>query len=186
VSGALDTLQPFQALSAWAPSGDYVLTGADIADYVGNLTTYGQADVQKIFRRTIFHVDNANADHAFPEVISGVITTPTISLSSERPVFQANLTVLDEISGIGEALVTLQSANGRFTGFGEGLATTPVKGKPVTLSIGAGFFNQSYLTPGSWSTTELIVFNNAGTKLDITDAGKLASIFGTTTFQLTK
>lgn len=82
LSGSLKLDLPLQALSAWAPSGEYRLTGVDINDYIGNSTSYTATQIQSIFKNSVFRVENEHADNAFPAVLKGTIKTPSVSLSS--------------------------------------------------------------------------------------------------------
>ena len=184
VSGTLDITEIQEGLSQWAPSGDYWLTGADIADYIGNLTTYGEADVQSIFRNRVFRVENALADNQLPIILDGTIKTPSVSLSSAHAVFQADLTVYDATSGVGYALIYVQSPDGQFTNLGGSWAPSPIRGQPGKLTVAYNFTHQSYLPTGAWKVTEVALHNYAGTVLDIKDASQIKSIFGTTTFQV--
>jgi hypothetical protein len=188
VSGTLNIKQPFQALSAWAPSGEYQLTQVGLADYIGNSTTYTGAQLQSLFKNTVFRVENANADNALPTILKGRILTPSVSLSDGHAVFQAELTVYDAVSGVGFINLGLSSADGNYPGNAGGWTPSPLRGKPGTATVAANFTGASYLSNavGTWVIANIEVRNYAGTATTISDPALIQAIFGTTTFQLTQ
>ena len=125
VSGSYDLLQIQQALSAWAPEGDYWLTGADILDFSGNLTTYSSPDVQSIFRNKVFRVENRHADNQLPIILNGKIRTPSISLSSQHPVLELDLKVFDQISGVRAGQFYFLGPDGQTSSLGAGRRLRP-------------------------------------------------------------
>jgi hypothetical protein len=186
VSGT-QSLLPIQyaLLNAWSPSGMYTLTEVDLIDARGNLTSYkGEALAQR-FKNQAFTVVNPNADNSLPLLLKGNIDTPSISLSSQHPVLQIDLKVADEISGVARAEIDFLGPDGETASFGGGRPPAPITGTG-TLTFGANFTYETFFPTGTWTFTELKLWNYAGTFLDITDPGQIKSILGATTFQITQ
>lgn len=183
-SGAVNRLGTTYRFNSYAEAGVYTLVSATIADYVGNTTTYNPDQLAKIFPKLTFYLSNiGDSDSAKPQLLSGKIT-PTVSLSSPRPVFAADLIVSDSLSGVGGASLILASPDGQIYTQAWGQPGTPIQ-LPAKLTAAANFIYETNFPRGTWTIIDVSISDIAGNTLDISDANQIKSLLGSNTFQLT-
>lgn len=162
--------------------GQWQLVAAYMADYAGDFVSYTQAQLAALFPVPyITFVNNGPVDITPPTVTSGAILTPTVSLSSPVPVFEATLTGMDDVSGLYQPYVGVEPPGGSYSQVDQ----APM---PFPLLKGTGTAYSTLFTgqpTGTWSIAFYAFCDLAGNCLSDTNAQDVQNLFGTTTFQVT-
>lgn len=171
-------------LGLFTPSGTYTLVSAGIVSSDGNSTGYDAQQAAALVSPSSFTVSNANpGDTTPPTALSGKILTPTISLSSARPLFEANMVVTDDASGVTSAQIQIQDPAGDLF-IGSGSASMPITTKSI-LHVGAnlttGAFGAAPQT-GIWTISNILMSDRAGNVVFLSPI----QVFGSDTFKVTK
>jgi hypothetical protein len=162
--------------------GKWVMSSAYITDYAYNYTEYTQAQLAQIFATPYLTVINKGPVDITPPVITaGQILTPTVSLSSPDPTFEATLTGTDDVSGVAAAFVIIEAPGGSFG---------QVNYVPVAIPSLSGTFNAysglyAGQPTGTWSITGYELCDIAGNCFSDSNAADVQSLFGTSSFTVT-
>jgi hypothetical protein len=158
------------------------MTSAEILDYAYNYTAYSQAQLAGIFAKPyITVVNNGPVDITPPVVTAGQVLTPTVSLSSPDPTFEATLTGSDDISGVDQAFVIVQPPGGSFGQVNQ--VPVPVPSLSGTYTAYSSIFSGQ--PTGTWSITGYELCDIAGNCYADTNAADVQTLFGTTSFTVT-
>jgi hypothetical protein len=183
-SGSITFLDPEDTLSLYAQPGKWTLTQASIVDGADVETDYTGSALAALFPSLTLKVVNAGeADFTPPVVTAGKVVTKKVSLSSPFPYFEAKLTITDDMSGVAYPIVFI----GPSTDLGLSINDVPPLPKlsgvfpsatPVTDFVPAN--------PGTWFIIGYGAVDVAGNFFEDTTAADVQTLFGTTTFKVTK
>ena len=166
----------------YSQPGQWMLTAAYLGDYSGNYASYTQAQLAALFPTPyITVVNNGPIDITPPTVKSGKVLTPTVSLSSPVPVFEATLTGRDDLSGLYAPYVGIEQPGGSYSLVDNALMPFPLKSGTGTAysTVYAG------APTGTWTITFYAFCDVAGNCFTDSSAADVQTLFGTTTFQVT-
>jgi hypothetical protein len=168
--------------SYYAQPGDWQLQAGYIADYAGNETVYSQAQLAKLFPVPYINViNNGPVDITPPTVQSGQVLTPTVSLSSPLPVFEASLTGQDDVSGLYLPYVGIEAPGGSYSVIN--YAPMPF---PLLSGTGTAYSTVFAGQPtGTWAITFYAFCDVVGNCFSDQSPTDIQNLFGTTTFQVT-
>jgi hypothetical protein len=166
----------------YAQPGQWTLTSAFIEDNQFNYTQYDQAQLAALITNPyVSVVNNGPVDITPPVVTGGAILTPTVSLSSPIPVFEATLTGTDDVSGMENAFVGIEPPGGTYS-------QVDVYNAPFPLLSGTLDAYSPIFTgqpTGTWSITSYSLCDVAGNCFNDTSPADVTSLFGTDTFTVT-
>jgi hypothetical protein len=166
----------------YSQPGQWPMVAAYIGDYAGNFVSYTQDQLAALFPAPYINVvNNGPVDIAPPTVTAGQILTPTVSLSSPVPVFEASLTGSDDVSGIYQPFVAVVPPGGSF-------GQVDVAPMPFPLPSGTGTAYSTLFAgqpTGTWTISFYALCDVAGNCFSDTSPADVQTLFGTTTFQVT-
>lgn len=165
----------------YSQPGQWQLVSGFIEDYAGNFVSYDQTQLAALFQAPyITVINNGPVDITPPTVTSGQILTPTVSLSSPVPVFEANLTGSDDVSGLYEPFVGILPPGGSYSQVDD--APMPF---PLLSGTGTAYSTLFAGQPtGAWSIAFYAFCDLVGNCFTDTSAADIQSLFGTTTFKV--
>jgi hypothetical protein len=182
VRQATITFSPDVNVPYYAQPGQWQLTAAAIYDNQYNSTQYDQAQAAALIQNPyVTVINNGPVDITPPVVTAGQVLTPTVSLSSPRPVFQATLTGTDDISGMELAVVGIEPPGSGFSQADE---------YPVPFPLLSGAFNAyspifAGQPTGTWAITFYALCDVAGNCFSDQNPADIQALFGTTSFTVT-
>jgi hypothetical protein len=168
------------SLTLYAAPGAWTLTDLYIVDQSGAATAYNQSQIASLFTGgSTFEVTNTGTPDTAPPVITAArVLTPTVRLSSANPAFGAQLTVSDNLSGVGEICIDVTDPNDNEYSCGYDIPPSPRSGAVNTgTSIAGG-------PVGTWSILDYDVCDVAGNCVYDDNPSDIQSLFGTTTFKV--
>jgi hypothetical protein len=179
--GAVEVQQPGSP-PYYSQPGKWQLVSGFIVDYAGNFVSYSQTQLATLFATPyITFVNNGPVDITPPTVTSGKILTPTVSLSSPAPVFEATLTGTDDVSGLYQPYVGVEPPGSSFSQVDQ----APM---PFPLLNGTGTAYSTLFTSqpkGIWRIAFYAFCDVAGNCFSDTSAKDIKNLFGTTKFKVT-
>jgi len=171
-----------QTFGIYSEPGSWKVTEVVVQSKDGTVSFYYPADIAKLFSSTVVEIISPSPDMTPPTVGSGAIITPTVSLSSTAPMFVASLAAADNLSGVANADLAIESpGNGSTLVAYVSLAAPLLKGAvyPV-LSFNA----QS--VAGTYTIVAINVCDYANNCLSDNVTADIKKLFGTTTFEVTQ
>ncbi len=170
------------SLNLYAAPGAWSLTDLFLADMSGAVVNYNQSQIPTLFPGgSTINVTNIRTPDTSPPVITaGKVLTPVVSLSSANPGFGVQLTVSDNLSGVGQLCIEVSDPNGGGYLCDATLPPSPRSGKVET----AVYIGNSVPT-GTWKITYYSVCDVAGNCISDNNPADIQSLFGTTTFTVT-
>ena len=147
----------------------------------GQIINYYGDQLAAILANPVIQVANPSTpDTTPPKVGKGMILTPTISLSSANPYFAAKINVVDDLSGVSSAYLTVGAPDGSSVVFPYATLDLPVTNGPVVVSL----LLQMNAPTGTYTVDSLTVCDlaqNCSTKSSTAD---LKAVFGKATFDV--
>jgi hypothetical protein len=168
------------SLSLYAAPGAWTLTDMYIIDVSGAHAVYNQSEIAALFTggSTFQVTNNVSPDTADPVITAAKVLTPTVKLSSANPAFGAELTVSDNLSGVGEICIDVADPHGNEYSCGYDIPSSPRSGAVDTgTSIAGG-------PAGAWTIFDYDVCDVAGNCVYDSNPSDIESLFGTTTFKV--
>jgi hypothetical protein len=189
-SGSITVQQGAYGLSLYAPRGKWIVYTIVISDFANNTTYYSGSALSAVMPNATFAViNNGTVDIAPPQVLSGKLLTPKVSLGSANPYFEAELTVADNVSGVENIQLFLQgpsSTTSTAVAYGE-TPSPATKSTTVVVGLNMSGLNDVGDSPvGTWTITGYAVDDWAGNTLRAADPNDLKKLFGKTAFEVTK
>jgi hypothetical protein len=177
-NGSGDGLYDGGALGLYAAPGTWTLVALTIVDQAGNFQTYNQSQLAPLFPSLTITVTNPlTPDTAAPVVSAGKILTPTVHLSSAYPVFEVNLTMSDNLSGVYLIFLCVLAPSSTAGHCSPNWPHVPA----LTGSVNA-YVGLSGVPKGTWTIQSLSVCDVAGNCIDNDTPPEIMALFGTTTF----
>jgi len=167
-------------LSLYAAPGAWSLTDLYIIDASGAATAYNPGQIASLFTggSTFQVTNNGTPDTADPVITAAKVLTPVVRLSSPNPAFGAQLTVSDNLSGVGEICIDVMDPHGNEYSCGYDVPSSPRSGAVDTgTSIAGG-------SAGTWTIYDYDVCDVAGNCVYDANPSDIQSLFGTTTFKV--
>ena len=170
------------SLSLYAAPGDWSLSSLFIADISGAFVYYDQSQIATLFPggSTINVTNSGTPDTSPPVILSGKVLTPVVKLSSPNPGFGAELTVSDNLSGIGQICVDVSAPNNTEYACDDNLPPSP-----QSRVVLAGTYIGKSAPTGAYTIADYSVCDVAGNCVFDSNSADIQSLFGTTTFTVT-
>ena len=174
-------------MSLYARPGVWLINQVTITDFAGKHTTYSGSQLATIFSTgqiNINVINNGTPDTKLPIISAGKLLTPKVSLGSAVPYFLAQLTVADDLSGVGSAFVFLSGPNA-----GPSVTARVFPSAPITASgtiVAGADMSGLGADVGTWTIVAYEVCDVATNCLFDSTPAHIGKLFGTTKFQLTK
>jgi len=183
LTGGTVVFTPDSHAAFYAQPGKWALTSALILDNQYNFTQYNQAQLAAIFTTPYLTVvNNGPVDITPPVVTAGKILTPKVSESSPVPLFKAQLTGTDDVSGIAYGLVVITAPGNNFGQVD--LVTAPYVKKAETVNSFAPVYPGQ--PTGTWSISAYQMCDMAQNCFTDSSATDIQTLFGTNTFTVVK
>jgi hypothetical protein len=168
------------SLSLYSAAGAWTLTDLYINDLSGANAVYNQSEIASLFTggSTFEVTNNGSPDTADPVITAAKVLTPTVRLSSANPAFGAQLTISDNLSGVGEICIDVADPHGNEYSCGYDIPPSPRSGAVDTgTSIAGG-------PAGTWTILDYDVCDVASNCVYDSNPSDIQSLFGTTTFRV--
>ncbi len=163
--------------------GGWTLSGLTLFAKDGQIVNYNGTEIAALFPSlTVNVVNDGTPDVTAPAILNGSILTPTVSLSAASPIFAARLGVKDDVSGVASVSLGISGPAGSSINTNAYVATSaPVlKGSVIPyLQI------QATYPAGTYTITSVGACDVAQNCTYVTASADIASILGTTTFDVT-
>jgi hypothetical protein len=184
-SGTVTYEYLFQSLSLWAQSGTWTLSSAEIVDAAGNYTLYDASQLGALFPSlNVTVVNPGQVDYTPPTISAGTILTPTVKASAAYPYFEAQLSMTDDVSGVAYPLVFISPPNGDYSESYDTALPLPELSVMALSATPLDAFGP--IQTGLWS---IMGFGGCDLAENCTydfNASDVQTLFGTTTFKVTK
>ena len=160
----------------YAQAGTWTLTQVTVCSYKG-CNSYSGTTLATLFPSLDLLVVNPKSDTTPPTVTAATILTPTVAIS-KHSVFEANLTVQDDVSGVVEAIIFFNNGvGGRGTSFTVG-SSLP---SPVVVSTAVPVLSVcdcKKFAAGAYNAVEIYLKDAAGNTTTVTDPATISSLLG--------
>jgi hypothetical protein len=185
--GNLKVEQPFGvglgdgSLTLYSAPGAWSLSFLSITDMSGASVDYDQSQIATLFPggSTINVTNSGTPDTSPPVLLAGKVLTRIVKLSSAYPGFGADLTVSDNLSGIGITCVVVSDPDGNEYYCDENLPPSP-----HSREVHAGTYIGASAATGAYTITSYFVCDVAGNCLFDSNSADIQSLFGATTFKV--
>lgn len=170
VQGISSTFGPYTQAGTWT------LTFVEVCGYKG-CSEYSGSTLAALFPSLTVLVVNPKSDTTAPTVSGGAILTPSVAIS-KHSIFEANLTVQDDVSGVVDASITFSNgASGRDTSFSVGGQLTSAVVAATTVPF-LTVCDCKKFAPGTYSAVEIYLRDSAGNYVAVTDQDMISSLLG--------
>ena len=160
----------------YTQAGTWTLTFVEVCGYKG-CSEYSGSTLAGLFPSLNLLVVNPKSDTTPPTVSGGAILTPTVAIS-KHSIFEASLTVQDDVSGVTDATITFSNGgSGRDTSFVVGGTLT----SPVVTAATVPFLTVcdcKKFAAGTYNAVEIYLRDSAGNYVAVTDPATISSLLG--------
>jgi hypothetical protein len=182
--GSATIQEGYNALGLYAEAGPWTLTYAYIYDFDETYAEYTASQLAGLFPSVTMNVVNhGKPDGVAPTVSSGKLLTPKVKLNAKLPVFKAQLTASDKISGVTTLYLYLEPPSEDYYYLAEGTIPVPVYDGSITTGIDLGLYDN--VPTGTWTIFAYYICDGANICFEDDSSADIKSLFGTTTFDVT-
>lgn len=182
--GSITFQEGYASLGLYSQAGPWTLNSAFLGDYDGTYAQYGSAQLAALFPSVTMNVVNHGApDGVAPTISAGKVLTPKVKLNAKLPVFKADMTVADKISGVTTLYLLLEPPSDEEYFEAEGNIPAPVLQGTITTGIDFSYYEG--VPTGTWTIYAYYICDAANICLEDESSADIQSLFGTTTFTVT-